>query len=201
MGGGESAVASGIYDHPLDPAPKAEWEVLVGCELAQTPTNAANHFRVMWEGKPMVFELYFVEAPELTEPGEDEVTEVAEYFGWPRRGGVEAWRARSIELGERAWEAVETLLKGHPFMVLTKFDRRDDTHHFYGLVVFEEEPGRRRTLQEWLVERGYVRLTRPALGWLPLQVDSGRFVERLETLQLEAQRQRQGGWGAAVAGR
>ncbi len=198
-GGGTARVLADTYINPLDPVPKAEWEVLLGCELVRTPTNAAHHFRVSWEGKPMVFELYFVAAPELTEPEEEEVAEMAQYFGWPRKGGANAWKTRSIDLGHHAWKAVESLLQSKPFMVLTKFDRRHDTHHFYGLVVIEDERGGRRTLQEWLVEHGYARISPESLGWLPLQVESDLFVERLETKQREAQRDRRGGWAAIAA--
>ena len=45
------------YDNPLDPVPKAEWEVLTGCQLVANPTNAADHFRVQRD-KPIVFQLY-----------------------------------------------------------------------------------------------------------------------------------------------
>jgi hypothetical protein len=66
-------------------------------------------------------------------------------------------------------------------------------------VVIEDEQRRRRTLQEWLVERGFATIMRPSLGWLPIQVSSERYVERLEGLQLAAQRERRGGWGLVTS--
>lgn len=191
--------SGGAYLNPLEPAPKAEWEVLTGCELIGTPTNAAHHFRVRRDGKPMVFQLYFVESPEPTEPGEEEVEAQAEYFGWPSKWSPEESADRSMELGQQAWQAVEALLESRPFMVLTKYEVRRETHHFYALVVVEDEQGRRRTLQEWLVERGFATLTRPALGWLPIQVSSEGYVKRLEGLERAAQRERRGGWGLVTA--
>jgi hypothetical protein len=183
----------------LEPPPKAEWEVLTGCELVRNPTNAAHHFRVKRDEKPMVFQLYFVEAAEPTEPGEDEVADQARYFGWPQDWSPEECAERSVGLGERAWQAVQSLLEGRPFMVLTKFDLRRETHHFYALVVVEDDQGRRRTLQEWLVENGYATINRTSIGWLPIQVSSEQFVERLERLEHEAQRERRGGWGVATS--
>jgi len=193
--GGSLPVAAEMYINPLEPPPKAEWEVLTGCELVRTPTNSAHHFRVMWDGKPMVFELYFVETPEVTEPDDDRVADQARYFGWPDRAGPDAWTARSVDIGEQAWKSVEERLEGGGFLVLTKFERRTGTHHYFAVVVIEDGPGRRRTLQEWLVEQGYGMITRPSLGWLPMQIDSEQFIERLEHLQVEAQRARKGGWG------
>ena len=191
--------SSGAYMNPLDPPPKAEWEVLTGCALIRTPTNAAHHFRVQRDGKPMVFRLYFVESPEPTEPAEDEVEGMAEYFGWPSKWSPEECADHSMELGQQAWQAVEALLASRPFMVLTKYEVRRETHHFYALVVIEDEQRRRRTLQEWLVERGFATIMRPSLGWLPIQVSSERYVERLEGLQLAAQRERRGGWGLVTS--
>jgi endonuclease YncB( thermonuclease family) len=204
LGGGRGAsmapeMAADAYINPLDPVPKAEWEVLTGCELIETPTNAAHFFRVKRDSKPMVFRLYFVEAPELTDPDEDAVAEQARYFGWPATWEPEECADRSVRLGQQAWQEVEKLLKGRPFMVLTKFELRRDTHHFYALVVIEDAEGRRRTLQEWLVERGYATITRPELGWLPIRTSSAEFLERLEGLEHSAQRERRGGWG--VVGR
>jgi endonuclease YncB( thermonuclease family) len=185
--------------NPLDPAPRAEWEVLTSCQLVKTPTNAAHHFRVMRDGKPMVFRLYFVEAPELADPEDDEVADLARYFGWPQKWSAEECADRSVTLGQEAWQAVEGMLEAQPFMVLTRFDRRRESHQFDALVVIQDEQGQRRTLQEWLVERGLAMVTRPSLGWLPIQVSADQFVERLEGLQREAQRQRRGGWGVSLA--
>jgi hypothetical protein len=199
-GAGRAVPASaGAYLNPLDPPPKAEWEVLTGCELIRTPINAAHHFRVRRDGKPMVFRLYFVESPKPAEPAEDEVEGQAEYFGWPSKWSPEEYADRSMELGQQAWQEVEGLLASRPFMVLTKYEVRRETHHFYALVVIEDEQGRRRTLQEWLVERGFATLTRPTLGWLPIQVSSEGYVERLEGLERTAQRERRGGWGLVTA--
>lgn len=199
-GAGRAVPASSeAYLNPLDPAPKAEWEVLTGCELIRTPTNAAHHFRVRRDGKPMVFQLYFVESPEPTEPGEDEVEEQAEYFGWPSKWSPEEGAERSMELGQQAWQAVEALLANRPFIVLTKYEVPRESHHFYALVMIQDEQQRRRTLQEWLVERGWATITQPPLGWLPIQVSSDRYVERLERLEHAAQRERRGGWGMATA--
>ena len=199
-GAGRAVPASaGAYLNPLEPAPKAEWEVLTGCELIRTPINAAHHFRVRRDGKPIVFRLYFVEAPEPTEPGEDEVEEQAEYFGWPSKWSPEECADRSMELGQRARQEVEALLGSRPFIVLTKYEVLRESHHFYALVVIEDEQRRRRTLQEWLVERGLATITRPSLGWLPIQVSSEQYVERLEGLERAAQRDRRGGWGLVTA--
>lgn len=198
--GGRAVAASGEeYVNPLDPVPKAEWEVLTGCELVRNPTNAAHHFRVKRDEKPIVLQLYFVEAPELTEPGEDEVAEQARYFGWPEKWEPEECMDRSVNLGQQAWQAVEALLEARPFLVLTKFELRRETHHFYAVVVVEDDHGRRRTLQEWLVENGFATITRPSLGWLPIQASSDQFIERLERLQHGAQRERRGGWGLTGA--
>jgi|GEM_PF-2229656 len=191
------------YINPLDPVPKAEWEILTGCEVIKNPTNAAHHFRVRRSAdheKPIVFQLYFVEAPDLNDPGEDEVSNQARAFGWPVNWSVEESADRCAALGEQAWQEVEKLLE-RPFMVLTKFELRRETHLYYALVLFEDESGRRRTLQEWLVEHGYATITRPALGWLPVQLSADQFIERLEALQHEAQRERRGGWGVAQGAR
>jgi endonuclease YncB( thermonuclease family) len=193
--GMELPVSAEVPVHPLDPAPRAEWEVLTGCQLVKTPTNAAHHFRVKRDEKPMVFALYLVRAPELTEPDEDEVEEWARYFGWPKKWSPEECADRVLDLGEQAWREVEALLEVRPFIVLTRFDRRREMHHFYALVVIEDEQGNRRTLQEWLVERGYGTIEPAGLGWLPLQVSSEQYFERLDRLQQVAQRERRGGWG------
>jgi hypothetical protein len=199
-GAGREVPASGVaYGHPLDPAPRVEWEVLTGCELIRTPTNAAHHFRVRRDGKPMVFALYFVEAPVPTEPGEEEIEAQVEYFGWPPEWITEEGADRSMALGQQAWQAVETLLESRPFMVLTKYELRRETHHFYALIVIEDEQGRRRTLQEWLVEQGLAKVTEPSPGWLPIRVSSERFVERLKGLERVAQRERRGAWGLVTA--
>jgi len=187
-----------VYVNPLDPVPKAEWEVLTGCRLVETPTNAAHHFRVQRD-KPMVFRLYFVEAPEVTDPDEDEVAEQVRYFGWPAKWEAGEASDRLSVLGQEAWQAVEALLSERPFVILTKFELRRETHHFYALVVFEDVDGKRRTLQEWLVERGYAVITRPALGWLPIQVSTEQFIERMEGLEHVAQREKRGGWGVLQA--
>lgn len=195
-GAGRELPASGVaYTHPLDPVPRAEWEVLTGCVLVRTPTNAAHHFRVRRDGKPMVFELYFVESPEPTDPGEEVLEELAAYFQWPETWSPEEKADRATALGQQAWQAVEALLESRPFMVLTKYELRRETHHFFALVVIEDEQGRRRTLQEWLVEQGLARVTEPSLGWLPIQMSSERFVGRLNALAQTAQRERRGGWG------
>jgi endonuclease YncB( thermonuclease family) len=189
--------AAESYNNPLDPVPKAEWEVLTGCQLVANPTNAADHFRVQRD-KPIVFQLYFVDAPELTDPPEDEVAEQSRYFGWSPKWTSEECADRLTALGQQAWQAVEKLLRERPFIVLTKFELRRESHHFYALVVYEDQNGRRRTVQEWLVEQGYATITDSALGWLPTQVASEQFVEQLQRLERIAQQERRGGWGMAL---
>ena len=82
--------------------------------------------------------------------------------------------------------------------MLTKFELRRESHHFYALVVYEDQNGRRWTVQEWLVEQGYATITDSALGWLPTQVASEQFVEQLQRLERIAQQERRGGWGMAL---
>jgi len=200
-GVGRVVPASGDgYVNPLEPAPKAEWEVLTGCVLVRTPTNSAHHFRVECDGKPTVFQLYFVESPEPTEPGEEEVDEQSRYFGWPSKWTVEERTDRSIALGQQAWQLAEKLLSERPFLVLTKYELKRESHFYYGLVVLTDAHGRLRTLQECLVEQGLGMVTRPALGWLPIQASSEQFATRLERLEQLAQRERRGGWTLPVPG-
>jgi endonuclease YncB( thermonuclease family) len=134
----------------------------------------------------------------LTDPPEDEVAEQSRYFGWSPKWSSEECADRLTALGQQAWQAVEKLLRERPFIVLTKFELRRESHHFYALVVYEDQNGRRRTVQEWLVEQGYATITDSALGWLPTQVASEQFVEQLQRLERIAQQERRGGWGMAL---
>lgn len=190
----DPTLVSDVYANPLDPPPKAVWDVLTNCQLLPNKTNAAHHFHVRRGSDPFVFQLYCAEAPEVAAPSEDQIEEQAEHFGLIDRMEPERYGEALSELGEKAWQAVEQLLSGRRFLVLTKWERRPDTHHYYAFVFIEEENGARRSLQEWLVEHGYAIITRPALGRLPTGETSDQFIERLERQQYAAQEQKRGGW-------
>jgi endonuclease YncB( thermonuclease family) len=192
--------------NPLDPPPKAEWEVLPSCRLLPNKTNAAHYFHVTrgpaparahqsdLGGDPFVFQLYGVEAPEATTASDDEVAEQSRYFGLAEHLDEEESAERLGELGQQAWAAVAHLLS-RPFAVFTRWERRPDSHYFYAFVYLKDDDGTRRFLQDWLVEHGYAIITRPSLGRLPNGQKGEQFLEDLEVLQHSAQQRKSGAWG------
>jgi endonuclease YncB( thermonuclease family) len=195
-----SHVPVDLPDHPLDPAPKAEWEVLPSCRLVRNKTNAAHYFHVVRGGDTFVFQLYGVDAPGPTAASDEEVAEQSRYFGLAQRLDETECAERLGRLGEEAWTAVEELIGGRPFVVFTRWERRPDSHHFYALVYFRDGEGNRRFLQEWLVQEGYAMITRPSLKRLPNGQRAEQFLENLETLQRSAQQRKAGAWGLLSAG-
>ena len=189
--------------NPLDPPPKAEWEVLPSCRLLPNKTNAAHSFHVMRgsdpSGDPFVFQLYGVESPEATTPSDDEVAAQSRYFGLAEDLNEEECAEKLGRLGQQAWAAVEQLLSDQPFAVFTRWERRPDSHYFYAFVYVRDEHGNRRFLQDWLVENGYAMITRPSLGRLPNGQKGEQFLEDLETLQHSAQQRKSGAWGLLSA--
>jgi endonuclease YncB( thermonuclease family) len=215
--GGKSLAATGSVSgslssdpfpaNPLDPPPKAEWEVLPSCRLLDNNANAAHYFHVTrmpnsaqttagesGGGDPFVFQLYGVDAPATTAPSDDEVAEQSRYFGLAEHLDEGECAERLSELGDQAWAAVKQLLS-RPFAVFTRWERRPGSHYFYAFVYLQDEKGNRRFLQDWLVEHGFATITRPSLGRLPNGQKGERFVEDLEALQHAAQRQKKGAWG------
>ncbi len=191
-------------DNPLHQpsAPRPEWEVLPACRLAPNKTNAAHHFHTRRQGSDaFVFQLYCVQAPEITVPTEEDIDQWGRYFGFNERMSEKAKGEALLRLGTQAWTAVERLLQEREFLVLTKWKQPPGSHHYYALVFFKDDEGALRSLQEWLVEQGYAQITTQSLDRLPTGESLEQFVARLERQQQVAQTGRRGGWGQLAARR
>ena len=120
-------------------------------ELIESASNEADTFRLRVGGEQHIFVLYFVDALDATLTHPQRVDEQALYFG-------KTTRETAVAAGRAALDYVRSLLKAHPFTVLTRWERVPNLDRYYALILVEYEPGKRAYLADLLVKNGYARM-------------------------------------------
>ncbi len=121
-------------------------------QLVASPANEADTLRLRLpkEGE-QVFVHYFIDALDTSFSHLDRVNDQAHYFGRAPNDVVVAG-------GKEALAYVTDLLKNHPFIVLTRWERVPATDRYYALIRVEHEKGKWRYLSDLLVRQGYARV-------------------------------------------
>lgn len=164
----------------------AEWEVWRNCRLEADDSNDGDSFHIRAGKGEFILRLYLVDTPETDEGFPERVAEQARYFG--------ITPAQAMQLGELAQSFMEEKL-ARPFTVHTARHTamgRSSKPRFYAYV--ETDQG---DLGELLIANGLARVHGVGAAG-----DSGRSGkserQKLRRLELEARKQKVGGWGAAT---
>ncbi len=161
------------------------FEVWPNCQLDANDSNDGDSFHIKAGGKEYLIRLYLVDAPETDAGFPERVAEQGKYFGIAPK--------QAVELGDLAKKFVEERLS-RPFTVRTSRQNamgRSNKQRYYAFVETSEGD-----LGGLLVANGLARVhgVAPGAGDAISPKDEKQKLMRLE---LEAQRQKVGGWGAA----
>lgn len=162
------------------------WEIWRNCQLQENDSNDGDSFHVKAGGRSYILRLYLVDAPETDASFPERVAEQGKYFGISS--------TQTVQLGELAEKFVAGKLS-RPFVVRTSKQNamgRSNRPRYYAFVETTEGD-----LGELLVANGLARVH----GVAPAAADSispPGEKEKLMRLELEARRQKVGGWGAAA---
>lgn len=175
--------ASGQGAAPSAKSPSVpKWEVLHGCQLLEHAENDGDTFYTLWNGKPFIFRLYSVDAPEMDSTLPDRVTEQAAYFGISRD--------QVPELAQAAKRHAAEFLKDG-FTAVTCWQKArgpGSMERFFALLRVGE-----RDLARELVAQGLVRIHGPAASW-PEPSKTGAALRELRLIEADAKAQGAGGW-------
>lgn len=159
-------------------------------QLVDVPGNQADTLRIHLPDGDYVFAHYFVHALDASAEHLDRVNETAVFFGRVSNDAV-------IATGKEAMAYVSDLLKHHPFMVLTRFEKAPEGK-YYGLIWVEYEKDKWKYLSELLVRHGYARI-----GGVTTPLPNTKITDDdyLQLLQVQAKYARQNKMGIWAKGR
>ena len=165
---------------------RGPFEVWKDCQLEANASNDGDSFHVKAGGKGYILRLYLVDAPETDAGFPERVAEQGKYFGISP--------TQAVELGASAKKFVDEKL-ARPFTVRTSRQNamgRSNKQRYYAFVSTNEGD-----LGELLVANGLARVhgVAPATGD-PISTPGEK--EKLTRLELDARKQKVGGWGASA---
>ena len=165
---------------------RGPFEVWKDCQLEANASNDGDSFHVKASGKGYILRLYLVDAPETDAGFPERVAEQGKYFGISP--------TQAVELGASAKKFVDEKL-ARPFTVRTSRQNamgRSNKQRYYAFVATNEGD-----LGELLVANGLARVhgVAPAKGD-PISTPGEK--EKLTRLELDARKQKVGGWGASA---
>jgi len=162
-------------------ADKKKLAKLTDCQYVAQKYNDGDSFGVKCGTDEYIFRLYFVDAPETNLRYAERTREQSEHFG--------VTLDETMKAGVKAKEAVRDILQ-QPFVVWTRWasaQGRGKVPRYYGFIEIEG-----KGLAEILVSMGLAR-TKGVKSKLPSGEKSKVYVERLNTLEREAQQ-----WGIGI---
>jgi len=167
-------------------ADRQPWQLLTNCQFVANPENDGDSFRVRAGTNEFVLRLYFVDAPETNLRYPERTREQSEYFG--------VTLDETMKAGRTARDLVRDTLR-EPFTVWTRHASaagRGKEPRYYGFVLIGTN-----ALDEILIRNGLARPkgVRPNL---PTGEKAVVHVEKLQSLEAEAKRQRIGLWASAT---
>jgi hypothetical protein len=191
------AIIAAEVDTPAlapEKAPQVEWDVLTECELVENSLNAADCFYVRRKGETYVFQLYFGFAPARGQQETEERAEEAKALNLkPIKD--EGKRDKALaNLGQLAWEESARWLSQRPFRVLTRWEQRPGSHHYYAFVYVDDEEKQRHCLQHLLARQGFLAYQPSNLKSLPDGSSADLFKTQLIENQSSAQQEQLGFW-------
>jgi endonuclease YncB( thermonuclease family) len=163
------------------------YEVYRRCTLAEARNNDGDSFMVnLPNGEKAEFRLYFVDTPESAfksyPGGQNNHERIRQQAA--AMGGITPDQA--VEIGKKGKAFTLGLLAKQPFTIYTQWDSPFHDERFHAFVEVMQD-GKKRWLEELLVERGLVRIhTKPAD--LPDGTSASRHKERLKELERAARR-------------
>lgn len=119
--------------------------------LVDSRVNEADTLRLRIGNDEYVFELYFIDALEASWTHPEIVASQARWFGGVANETI-------VNVGQEAMVYVRELLQGHPFTVLTRWERVPDSSRYYALILVEHQPGQQVYLADLLLHNGYARI-------------------------------------------
>ena len=168
--------------------PKSKpWEKLVNVTFKPQKFDDGDSFQcTLQDGNELILRLYFVDTPEEEKVYADRIKDQAEYFG--------VSEAEVMKLGHESSAFTKKLLE-KPFTVWTRWHKalgRSKQERWYCSIITHDG----KDLAKELVRNGYARI----YGTKTVTYDgktSKQFVAELEALEIEAKKEKRGGWGIA----
>jgi len=160
-----------------------DWVTFENCRLIENPANDGDSFHASAGANEYIFRLYLVDAPETDEMTPARLVEQAKYFA--------ITVPQAIEVGRAAKEFTREKLS-QPFTVFTRMSDamgRSKIERFYAFVQTKEGD-----LGEQLVRNGLAR--NYGFKAVPPGLKNSRVeLEKLQQFEVEAKREKIGGWG------
>ena len=177
---------------PPPPPAGTTWQSWSDCRLARDAANDGDSFLVEHSGGRHTVRLYFVDCCEKRRHPQNRarLADQGAYFGGMSESSV-------LRLGRQARDEVLKLLEGQPFDVTTRWESVYDSGRYYAHVAVKLPDGTRRSLPEWLVERGLARIHTKGES-LPDGTPERQFRARLREIEREARLARRGGWAQSA---
>jgi endonuclease YncB( thermonuclease family) len=185
---GAAEVAPALPGGPAQRPVEKYFQSFPNVQLVESPANEGDTLRLRLpkEGEH-VFVQYFIDALDTSFTHLDRVNEQAHYFGKASNEAV-------VEAGREAMAYVTDLLKNHPFMVLTRWERVPATDRYYALIRVEYEKGRWRYLSELLVRQGYARISGVTTPLPDTKMSEDDYLQELNTAAKLARQKKLGIW-------
>lgn len=188
---GTGEVAPPLPGGPAQRAVEKNFLSFPKVQLVESPSNEADTLRLRLpkEGE-QVFVQYFIDALDTTFTHLDRVNDQAHYFGRATPDAV-------ILSGKEAMAYVADLLKNHPFMVLTRWERVPDTDRYYALIQVEAEKGKWQYLSTLLVRQGYARIAGVTTPLPDAKTTEDDYLQELKNAAKFARQKKLGIWAKA----
>ncbi|MDB6073999.1 MAG: hypothetical protein JWO89_1639 [Verrucomicrobiaceae bacterium] len=159
-------------------------------QLVDVPANQADTLRIHLPDGDHVFTHYFIHALDNSADHLDRVNETAVFFGRVSNDAV-------IATGKEAMAYVTDLLKNHPFMVLTRWEKAPEAGRYYALIWVEYEKGKWKYLSELLVRHGYARIAGVTTPLPNTKVTEDDYIQLLQSGAKYARQNKLGIWAKA----
>ena len=172
---------------PLPELKNESFESLQNAELIFSEGNDGDSFKVeLKDGRVETFRLYFVDTPETSARYPDRIRYQSEYFG-------DLEPEQTMEIGREAKAFTLDLLKKHPFVILTRWEKVMKSYRYHAFALVETEPGKFEYLSEILIRKGLARIyTMPADT--PDGQSKTEFKNHLKSLEAQAKKTNTGAW-------
>ena len=185
---GTVEVAPALPGGPAQRPVAKNFQSFSNVELVDSPANEADTLRLrLPKDGEHVFVHYFVDALDTSFTHLARVNEQSHFFGKVSNDVV-------IETGKQAVAYVRDLLKHHPFMVLTRWERVPDTDRYYALIRVEHEKGKWLYLSELLVRQGYARISGVTTPLPDTNISEDDYLQELKNAAKLAREKRLGIW-------
>lgn len=125
-----------------------KFEIFVNPKLVPSPKNEADTLRFRMGQEELIFDLYFVDALDITLTHKERVKEQAKYFGNTSAEQVTA-------TGKEAYAYVADLLQKHPVRLLTRWERAKLSNNYLALIMVELQKDKWVYLADLILRQGY----------------------------------------------